>query len=619
MSSIILKKLIFDATASAGSSIDSAVVTVPAYFSDRQKFATRAACDMAGIQLLRLLPESTSAAISFGLGEDKESSKTIMVFDLGGGTFDISILNVSRGIFLEIAKGGDMWLGGDNIDYLLVDYVYRQVEKSENCGPIKELVAAMPPGNRARFIAEIREKCERAKIQLSAQDSSQVELFGILRDRDGRLLDIDVPITRAEFDQIIAPMVTRLAELTRRLMHEIRFEPSLIDTVLMVGGSSLIPAIQQEIKLQFGEEKVMIHPRPMTAVAEGAAWMAAHLAGTATTTTDAKAPEMSMMHSMAHDYYLQLSGGQRHLLVSRNTPLPFSIQHKFRFATENQSLARLRICNEVDGVLESVGELWFHADAETVSMGKREELTLHFSVDEDNIISMEAVSVTNPRRKVAAQIARGGLVTMLYGDLERSLSEIVACCKSGTSADDALELSKTIVSGILEVSDPRTGRTRPEVKRQVQTQIANLGHIFKKHDAPLAKLNFVEMALEAATPILSPDEEVRLKSISSGLHEQLESLTDEKRINQLFENLAGFWNEVPVAAELARAQNIAEIAGQSELARSIRTKMQELIDASIGGKKDRIAEIRENLAAKAFMNFSFDDTPSRRFDRDVTL
>lgn len=614
ISSLVLKKVIGDASLDVNAEIDAAVVTVPAYFSDRQKFATRAACEMAGLRLLRLLPEPTAAAISFGLGEDKEAAKTVMVFDLGGGTFDISVLNVNQGIFMEVAKGGDMWLGGDNIDHLLVDHVYRQVESSGEVSNVRELIDLLPPKDKARFIAEIKEKCELAKIRLSTKDSAPIELFGILRDRQNNLVDIDVSISRAEFDRMIAPLVARLSRMAEQLLHEIRFEPELIDTVLMVGGSSLVPAIQEEVKRLFGAQKVIVHPRPMTAIAEGAAWMASHLAG-------ADHETMTMMHSVAHDYYIQLAGGQKHLLVAKNMPLPFSVEQKFRFATEDQLLARLRVFNEIDGIMETVGELWFHADSETFKKRrhKQEELTLAFSVNEDNIISMEATSVTNPRRKVAGQIARGGMVTKLYADLEKTLSGAIASCKSETGSLDTLELSERIVPGILESTDPRTGATRPEKKQMVQKQIATLGELLKDVDAPLAKLEFAESALKTALPVLAPDQEAELKTLTADLQNELASLLDTRRMNDLFEQLQDFWKRTPATATLTRMQDFLESAGKSDLAQSLTTKMQRYITAFEEQNQDDMKRIETMFQMEVAVHFNLNDEPSRRFDRDVTL
>ena len=157
----------------------------------------------------------------------------------------------------------------------------------------------------------------------------------------------------------------------------------------------LVPAIQDELRNLFGPEKVMVHPRPMLAIAEGAALMAAKMTSQENLNEQ---KSFSMMHSTAHDYYLQLADGKRHLLVARNTPLPAAVEEKLSFSHNEQSLARLRVFNEVEGVLDTVGELWFHKeDAETILNKKNEpaELMLRFSVDEDNIITMKAWSLKN--------------------------------------------------------------------------------------------------------------------------------------------------------------------------------------------------------------------------------
>jgi molecular chaperone DnaK len=357
ISGIILSKLIRDGEAELHGKIDQAVVTVPAYFSDRQKFATRAACDYAGIKLLRLLPEPTVAALSFGIENlGKNDFRTIMVFDLGGGTFDISVLSVAGGSFMEITKGGDMWFSGDNVDKLLVDHIFACAQKAANRTPIMELINKLAPPDKARFLVEIKEKAEAAKIELSFQEFTTVAMFGLLKNEKNQLIDIDVTINRTEFNQLIEPVVKRVSNIAKQILHEIRFELELIDTVLMVGGSYLILAIQDELRHMFGSEKVRVHLRPMLAIVEGAALMAAKMISQ----ENVEAQTFSMMHSTAHDYYLQLVGGKRHLLVARNTPLPISVEEKLKFAYSDQFLARLRVFNEVEGVLDTVGELWFH-------------------------------------------------------------------------------------------------------------------------------------------------------------------------------------------------------------------------------------------------------------------
>lgn len=621
ISGIILNKLIHDAETELQGEIDQVVVTVPAYFSDRQKFATRAACDYANIKLLRLLPEPTAAALSFGLGElgDNES-RTIMVFDLGGGTFDISILSFAGGSFMEITKGGDMWLGGDNIDKLLVDHVFACTQKTVNCKSIAELIEMLSPSDKARFLVEIKEKAEAAKIALSSEESATVEMFGLLKDEENKLLDIDVTITRTEFAKLIEPIVSQTSSIAEQMLHEIRFEPELIDTVLMVGGSSLIPAIQDELKDMFGPEKVMVHPRPMLAIAEGAALMAAKMISQVNPSVE---KSFSIMHSTAHDYYLQLAGGKKHLLVSRNTPLPITVEEKLSFSHSEQSLARLRVLNEIDGVLDTVGELWFHKD-EKPNSSRRDELTslmLRFSVDENNIITMKAWSLQNEQQSVETEIARGGLAAKLYNDLEQSLSSIIANCRTITVEDDAISLSRYVVLTILSASDPVTGETRIEQKLKAQHQIETLKNCQQKNIAPLSIYKFAQMAQTASANILSNEEAMQLTTILEDFKEALENLDDVVKFEHLREKLHEFYNDVPIAADLARAENAISVIKDDypSDAKQIRNQAKTLIGLYISQKKELAENARQILNELVYENVSWSETPSGRFDRDVCL
>lgn len=621
ISGIILNKLIRDGAVELHGTIDQAVVTVPAYFSDRQKFATRAACDYANIKLLRLLPEPTAAALSFGLGElgDNES-RTIMVFDLGGGTFDISVLSFAGGSFMEITKGGDMWLGGDNIDKLLVDHVFACTQKTANCKPIAELIEMLSPSDKARFLVEIKEKAEAAKIVLSSEESATVEMFGLLKDEKNKLLDIDITITRTEFAKLIEPIISQTSSIAEQMLHEIRFEPELIDTVLMVGGSSLIPAIQDELKDVFGPEKVMVHPRPMLAVAEGAALMAAKMISQDNPSVE---KSFSIMHSTAHDYYLQLAGGKKHLLVARNTPLPITVEEKLSFSHSEQSLARLRVLNEIDGVLDTVGELWFHKD-ENSDSSRKDELTslmLRFSVDENNIITMKAWSLQNEQQSVETEIARGGLAAKLYNDLEQSLSSIIANCRTVSVEDDAISLSRYVVLTILSASDPVTGETRIEQKLKAQHQIETLKSCQQKNIAPLSIYQFAQMAQTASINILSNEEAVRLTTILEDFKEALENLDDIVKFEHLKEKLNEFYDDVPIAADLARAENAVFVIKDDypSEAKQIRNQAKTLADFYISQKKELTENARQILNKLIYSNLSWSDTPSGRFDRDVCL
>lgn len=623
ISGIILSKLIRDGETELQGKISQAVVTVPAYFSDRQKFATRAACDYAGIKLLRLLPEPTAAALSFGIGElGKEEARTIMVFDLGGGTFDISVLSFSGGSFMEITKGGDMWLGGDNIDNYLVNHIFSRAEAAAQCTSITTLIDQLSPADKSRFLVEIKEKAEAAKIELSTQESASVELFGLLRDENNQLIDIDVTVNQTEFAQLIQPIVDRVTEIAKQILHEIRFEPELIDTVLLVGGSSLVPAIQNALKQMFGAEKVKVHPRPMLAIAEGAALMAAKMSGQ---DADNAEHSFSMMHSTAHDYYLQLAGGKRHLLVARNTPLPIVVEEKLTFSHSTQSLARLRVFNEVEGLLDTVGELWFHKEKNDTVLAKNQEpteLMLRFSVDEDNIITMKAWSLLNEHENIEAQIARGGLAAKLYNDLESTLSSIVAQSTDATVEEDAIALSRCVVTTILSASDPMTGETRVEQKQKAQRQINTLKQCQQCNIAPLAQYKFAVIAQTESATVISKEDNERLIALVERFKLALENLDDSDEFENLDRELTEFYEDVPIVADLARAENaIALLIAYDSIkeAKQIRSQVKIMLNLFGHEDEDAFEDAREQLEDMVDAEVSYYNPSQGRFDRDVHL
>ena len=619
ISGLILRKIISDSETALNENIDQAVVTVPAYFSDNQKFATRAACDYAGIKLLRLLPEPTAAALSFELDLNEDEAQTIMVFDLGGGTFDISILSYASGSFMEVTKGGDMWLGGDDVDQLIVDYVITTAEKDNNIASITTLIDTLPAADKARFIVELKEKAEIAKIQLSTQDEASIELFGVLKDEDQQLVDIDVSLSRETLNGLLKPILDRITTISEQILHEISFDKDLIDTVLLVGGSASIPAIQETLKTVFGEEKVNVHPRPMLAIAEGAARMATKMIS-----QDNSDESFSLMHSAAHDYYLQLAEGKRHLLVARNTPLPATVNEKFSFAKHDQILARLRVFNEIDGIMETVGELWFHNDekrSEQYKDKKPPEINLEFSVDENNIIHMKASSVKNTALSTEARIARGGSAAKLYSDLETGLSTIIATGKSGTVEEDILRLSHKVVSTISQVSDPNTGETSTEKKNKAQKQINTLKTLSKKEIVTLSGYQMAVKAQTFAADILNQTEQKRLDDVVEKFNHAIENLDNADHIEECESTLDDIYEDYPLLLELTRSQILAdELEDENRShAKTIRKKIKKIVNYHVGNEPDKVEETEHELKHFVHSNYSFSDEPTRRFDRDVTI
>ncbi|MEA3544424.1 MAG: Hsp70 family protein, partial [Thermodesulfobacteriota bacterium] len=385
ISAKILTKIKRDTEKNEGSKVEFAVITVPAYFNDKQKHATRIAAAQAGLKVQRLLPEPTAAAISFGVDQIKDDeAKVVLVFDFGGGTLDLSVLTISGGQFIEQGKGGDMWLGGDDIDRLLSDYVLSATAEEYGIENIENLLSQTETRKRNQFLTELKSTVEQAKIKLSSKDSAWVEILGLLRDQDGDSIDIEVELTRDRLDELLQPIVASIIKMADDVIESIHFSPDLIDQVLLVGGSSKIPLIVTAMREKFGVEKVVIHDRPMLAIAEGAAILSHRLAdnyecpecGQAVDQGDTNCPKchfdlerytidhgiFDIVHSAAHDYYIQLTDNQRHLLIEKNTPLPCVINETFKFVSLDQKMVHLNFFNVVNGEEQWVGDLWLGID-----------------------------------------------------------------------------------------------------------------------------------------------------------------------------------------------------------------------------------------------------------------
>ncbi len=392
ISSKILEKIRRDVEKSEGDNVEFAVITVPAYFNDKQKHATRTAAALAGIRVQRLLSEPTAAAISFGVDNIKEDdAKTVLVFDFGGGTFDISVLTISGGQFIEQGKGGDMWLGGEDIDLDLANYVLNETAREYEIEDISAFIEnqdnlVKKQGQKNQFLGELKIQVEKAKIKLSAENEAYVEILGLLVDSDGDRIDLNVEISREQFETLIAPMIAKTVELIHNVLKDIHFTPDLIDNVLLVGGSSRIPAVVKAMQDIFGDDKVYQHERPMLAISEGAAILSHRLAdsyecpqcGSEVSQSDNNCSNctfdldkykidtgvLDIVHSSAHDYFICLENNEKYLFVEKNTPLPITKTETFRMVNPEQRLVHMKFVNIVNEVEESIGDLWLGIESE---------------------------------------------------------------------------------------------------------------------------------------------------------------------------------------------------------------------------------------------------------------
>ncbi|MGB8258910.1 MAG: Hsp70 family protein [Terracidiphilus sp.] len=268
ISSMILKKVKEDAEMRLNDTVEYAVITVPAYFTDKQKDATRKAGQLAGLKVQKVLDEPTAAALAFGVDNvGPDDSKTILVYDLGGGTFDVSVMTIVSGAFVQLNIEGDMWLGGDDFDRKLMDHVLRHVK----------MVYGIDGATDPKFMVELKKKAEQAKKALSSMTRTDITIPGMLKSDAGDLIDVELEISRSEFEALISSDVARSMEIVHKAIRNAgeAMTPEQIDHVLLVGGSSYIPLVQSSLAAIFGRQKLMMNVDPMKCVAYGAAILSA--------------------------------------------------------------------------------------------------------------------------------------------------------------------------------------------------------------------------------------------------------------------------------------------------------------------------------------------------------
>ena len=527
VSALVLKKLKLDAETALNAVVDKVVVTVPAYFGDTQKHATRRACELAGLSVLRLLPEPTAAALAFGSGAASED-QTLLVFDFGGGTLDISVLHCADGQFIEVAKGGDMWLGGDDIDHLIRNWVVEQAEAADKAFRLQDALAALSDDDRARFATTCAEACERAKVSLSERDAASIDLYGLLKNSRDELVDMDCELTRGEFARLLAPLCQRMIDLCRRTLASAGLTVEWIDRVLMVGGSSQIACVQEALRGLFGHDKVYVHPRPMLAIAEGAGLLAQSLAS-----AGAEARQTRLQHTTAHRYSLQLAGGAAHVLVDRNAPLPARVTETLRFVNPTQVVARLRVVNDIDGISEPACEVWvFRDDADPLefrlfseeSHDRVPEVDVEFLVDEDNIITLSSqIKGTHQ----AQRVVRGSLCLSVFSHLENELSATLGQAHATSSVVQSLcRLAVVPVQTILAIGATSDKSAQRALHLRALKQIDTLCAVVRLDVDLTYCLALDRELIKHLKPIMHSEALVKWESQSNAFERACRDLTD---------------------------------------------------------------------------------------------
>lgn len=451
ISAMILQKLKTDAESFLGEKINQAVITVPAYFTDSQRQATKDAGTIAGLEVLRIINEPTAAALAYGL--DKKGEQKILVFDLGGGTFDVSVLELGDDVVEVKATSGNNRLGGDDFDERVVKYVAEEFKKDQGIDLLQDKMA----------LQRLNEAAEKAKVELSSVTSTEINLPFITATQDGPK-HLNVPLTRAKFDELTADLVEKTMGPTKQALSDAGLKADDVDKIILVGGSTRIPAVQEAIRKLLGKEP---HKgvNPDEVVAMGAAYQAAVLGG--------EAKDVLLLDVTPLSLGIETLGGVYTKIIERNTTIPTEKKQVFSTAADNQNSVEIHVLQ---------GERAMAADNKTMGRFMLDgippaprgvpQIEVSFNIDANGIVNVSAKDLGTNREQNITITASSGLekdqIDDMVNEAEKYAEEDKKRREVAEARNQADSLAYSAEKSLNDLGDKVEDDKKEEINKAIQ-------------------------------------------------------------------------------------------------------------------------------------------------------